>query len=246
MENRIAIVTGSVQGIGKAIALRFAEEKYMVAIHVRNQERYEEGCKLVEQCSILSGKKSICVVGDISEKAVCSEIIETVKNELGIPGILINCAGVVKYAPIEKFSEEKYRYVISNNQDSSYFMIQAVAPLMKKARFGRIINVSSLTTRTGGRGMSAYTASKAAIEAVTKCASLELAPFGITTNCILPGYIYTDWLSQLTEQQQKEELRKIPVGRFGEPRDVANLALFLASEDASYISGQSIEIAGGM
>lgn len=246
MNERTAIVTGSVQGIGKGIALRLAKAGYSVAVLARSSKRYDEGAEVAAQCSELSGRRSICVTGDISDKETCKRITVEIADTLGTPDILVNCAGIVKYGPVDKIAEERYKEVISNNLDSAYFMIQSVVPYMKKQKYGRIISISSLATRSGSRGMTAYTASKAAVEAVTRSAALELAPYGITVNCILPGYVRTSWLDMLTEEQKKAELERIPMGRFAETEDIANLAAFLASDEASYITSQSIAVAGGM
>ena len=246
MEKRIALVTGSVQGIGKGIALRLAKDGYSVVILARSEGRMEEGRKVAEECEKLSGSRCICVCGDISASENCKRIAGEIAEQLGSVDVLVNCAGVTDYGPIEKFSEKRYRQIIANNMDTAYFMTQAVIPAMKKKRFGRIISISSIAAPAGSKGMSAYAASKAGIEAFSRSAANELAPYGITVNCILPGYVNTSWLSALNEEYRQKELETIPAGRFGEVEDIAALAAFLASDEASYILGQSICITGGM
>ena len=201
---------------------------------------------VAEECTGKSGSRAIVLVGELSEKEVCVSLAKETAEKLGCPDTVVNCAGVSSFCPIERVSEKLYTGSIHNNLDTAFYMTQAVIPYMKKLGFGRIINISSLAAASGCKGMSAYSAAKAGIEAFTRSAAVELAQYGITANCVLPGYINTSWINKMNDEQKASELKRIPAKRFAEPEDIANAVAFFASEGASYVTAQSLVVSGGL
>ncbi len=243
---RTALITGSAGGIGQAVALRFAQKGFNIAIHIHREKSRSLAQETQELCR-KAGAPSVCIVsGDLSEPAVCKEIVSETAELIGNPDILVNNAGTVKFLPLEKTSEDNFRLVMGSCFDSAYFMTQAVVPEMKKNKWGRIVNITSLSAKTGISGLTAYTAAKGAVESFSRSAALELAPYGITVNCVSPGFVMTSWAGQMTEATIKAQAAKIPLGRFAQPEEIAAAAAFLASEDSSYITGKTIEVTGGL
>ncbi|MCR4639215.1 SDR family oxidoreductase [Ruminococcus sp.] len=244
--SKTALITGAADGIGKAAALRLAKEGYNIALHIHRDKSMDRAVETVRECKI-SGAPDTCILtGDLSDKKKCEEAVYETAERIGGPDILINNAGLVRFLPLDKTSEEIFRLVMGSCFDSTFFMTQAAVPYMKKKKWGRIINITSLSSKTGVRGLTAYTAAKGAAESFSRSAALELAQYGITVNCISPGFVMTSWAKQMTEATIKAREAEIPLGRFASPDDIAAAAAFFASEDSSYITGKTLEVTGGL
>lgn len=243
LKGKTAIITGGVRGIGKAIALAFVENGANVALCYRGNE---EAAKITEEeIGRLQGNV-ILFKGDVKDPDFAKEVISITKEAFGSVDILVNNAGITRDKLILRMNEDDFTQVIDTNLSGSFYFLKACAEVMVKQRYGRIINLSSIVGVSGNAGQSNYSASKAGIIGLTKSAAKELGRRGITVNAIAPGFIETDMTDVLSEAQKIALLNGIPVGRAGTTKDIANLALFLASEEASYITGQVIGVDGGM
>jgi 3-oxoacyl-[acyl-carrier protein] reductase len=236
---KTAIVTGGTSGIGKAIALRFAEQGAKVAIFGQNHER---GAEVVEKLRE-STESALFLPVDVSKQQevdkACGEVIEV----FGKVDILVNNAGITRDNLLLKMSEKDWDEVMAINVKSCYNVCHALVRPMVRARGGAIINMSSVVGLTGNAGQMNYAASKAAVIGLTKALAKELASRNIRVNCIAPGFIQT----AMTEGLKSEELlRAIPLGRLGTPEEVADMALFLASDLSTYVTGQVLSVDGGM
>ena len=243
LKGKTAIITGGVRGIGKAIALAFVENGANVALCYRGNE---DAAKITEEeIGRLQGNV-ILFKGDVKNPDFAKEVISITKEAFGSVDILVNNAGITRDKLILRMNEDDFTQVIDTNLSGSFYFLKACAEVMVKQRYGRIINLSSIVGVSGNAGQSNYSASKAGIIGLTKSAAKELGRRGITVNAIAPGFIETDMTDVLSEAQKIALLNGIPVGRAGTTKDIANLALFLASEEASYITGQVIGVDGGM
>ena len=243
LKGKTAIITGGVRGIGKAIALAFVENGANVALCYRGNE---DAAKITEEeIGRLQGNV-ILFKGDVKDPDFAKEVISITKEAFGSVDILVNNAGITRDKLILRMNEDDFTQVIDTNLSGSFYFLKACAEVMVKQRYGRIINLSSIVGVSGNAGQSNYSASKAGIIGLTKSAAKELGRRGITVNAIAPGFIETDMTDVLSEAQKIALLNGIPVGRAGTTKDIANLALFLASEEASYITGQVIGVDGGM
>lgn len=244
LQNQTAIVTGGTAGIGKAIALKFAEAGAKVAIMGTNAER---GAEVVEEIRALSGgDNAIFLQVDIGSTAQVDAAIKKVLEQFQQVDILVNNAGITCDQLIMKMTEEEWDRVMTVNVKSCYNTAHALVRPMMRARKGKIINVSSVVGLTGNPGQVNYAASKAAIIGFTKALALELASRSICVNCIAPGFIETNMTEVMTDSQKEATLAKIPLGKMGKPEDIANTALFLASNLSDYITGQVFTVDGGM
>jgi len=243
LEGKVAIVTGASRGIGKQIALTFAEEGAKLALCATNRERLEG---VSAEIKTKMGTEPLLFSFDIREAA---RIVETVKKTLDTHSridILVNNAGVARDQLLALMSEDDWDTVLSINLKSAFLFAKAVAKPMIRQRSGRIINMSSLVGVTGNAGQVGYAAAKGGIIAFTKSAAKELAKRNITVNAIAPGLIETDMTASLAAKIKEEFKNQIPLGRLGVPADVAHVALFLASQQSSYITGQVIRVDGGI
>ncbi len=240
LKEKVAIVTGAARGIGEAIAYRFVEEGARVTIC----DVDEAGLREVE--SRIRGMNGECLVavGNIVDRAFVKRMVDDTIGKFGALDILVNNAAITRDAILHKMTEEQWDQVIDVNLKGSFNCLQAAAIHMRERGKGTIINVSS-TARFGNPGQLNYSASKGGVVAMTRTAAKELARRGVTCNCISPGTIWTDMLKAVPENVLEGFKAGVPLGRFGEPREVANLALFLASDEASYITGQTINCDGG-
>ncbi|MGQ9655955.1 MAG: 3-oxoacyl-ACP reductase FabG [Thermodesulfobacteriota bacterium] len=240
LKEKVAIVTGAARGIGEAIAYRFIEEGAKVTIC----DVDEAGLREVE--SRIRGMSGECLVavGNIVDRAFVKRMVEDTIGKFGALDILVNNAAITRDAILHKMTEEQWDQVIDVNLKGSFNCLQAAAIHMRERGKGTIINVSS-TARFGNPGQLNYSASKGGVVAMTRTAAKELARRGVTCNCISPGTIWTDMLKAVPENVLEGFKAGVPLGRFGEPREVANLAVFLASDEASYITGQTINCDGG-
>lgn len=243
LKGKTALVTGSSRGIGRAIALELANCGVNVAVnYAGNEEKARQVVEEIEQ----TGVKAIPIQADIADevdvKAMVKEVIET----FGSLDILVNNAGITKDNLLMRMKVAEFEDVIQTNLTGAFICTKAVTRQMMKQREGRIINVASIVGVSGNAGQANYTAAKAGLIGLTKTTAKELATRNILVNAVAPGFISTDMTDQLTEEQRAGMLELIPLERLGKPEDVARSVRFLASEDANYITGQTIHIDGGM
>jgi len=243
-EGTVALVTGGNAGIGKAIARQLALAGAKVIIFGTNAER---GQSTVDEINTLTGKPTTCFYSvNVALTAEVESTVQEILEKFGHVDILVNNAGITRDGLLMKMSEEAWDEVMSTNVKSCYNLCRALARTMIKARKGKIINISSVIGLTGNAGQVNYASSKAALIGFTKALAKELAPRNICVNCIAPGFIETRMTDAMTETQKKSILDSIPLGRMGAPEDVAHIALFLASPESDYMTGQVLVIDGGM
>ncbi len=243
LEGKIAVVTGASRGIGKAVALELAAQGAEVIINYNGSgARAEEVKREIEE----KGGKAEPYQCNVADFGQCLEFISGVMKDFGRIDILVNNAGITRDGLLMKMPEEDFDDVIKVNLKGTFNTIRAVSRQMIKQRSGRIINMSSVVGLCGNAGQVNYAASKAGIIGITKSAAKELAPRGITVNAIAPGFVDTEMTAVLSDKVKEEARTQIPLGKFGKPEDIAKTAAFLASEEAGYITGQVIQVDGGM
>lgn len=243
LDGKVALVTGGSRGIGRAIAVALAREGAKVAINFAGNEKAAEETKaLVEQ----AGSEAILLKADVSDKDTDAALIDTVIKTYGKIDILVNNAGITRDSLMLRMKEDDFDAVIDTNLRSVFYLTKAAAKSMMKKRTGRIINMSSVVGLTGNAGQVNYAAAKAGVLGITKSAAKELASRGITVNAVAPGFIETDMTDVLSDTVKESLLHEIPLKRMGEPKDVANAVLFLASDQSAYITGQVIHVDGGL
>ena len=241
--SKVALITGGTTGIGKAIAVKLAKEGYDIAINYRTEnESVNSSKKEIESYNV----KCITVKGDVSNFEDCEKFVKETIEEYGKIDVLVNNAGITKDTLIMRMKEKDFTDVIDINLTGTFNVTKNVVPYMTKARNGRIINLSSVVGVTGNAGQTNYSASKAGIIGFTKSLAKELGSRNILVNAVAPGFIETKMTDVLKEQVKEEIAKNIPLKRMGVPEDVANVVKFLASEESSYITGQVINIDGGM
>ena len=239
----VALVTGASRGIGRVIAENLAAAGYDVAICYSGNE--EAALETIELCKKY-GVQSIAIKADVSNADDVAEMFAQVKTSLGTVDVLVNNAGITKDGLLIRMSEEDFDKVIDINLKGTYLCTKAAVKDMMRAKKGRIINITSIVGVQGNAGQANYAASKAGIIGFTKSVAREYGSKGITVNAVAPGFIQTAMTDGLPEAVKENYLKQIPLGRFGTPEDIANTVAFLASEKASYITGQVIEVTGGM
>ena len=239
---KVAFITGGNRGIGKEIALELARVGYDIAINYRNAENLEELKEEVSQY----GVQCMFTQGDVSNFEDCERMAKEVTNKFDRIDVLVNNAGITKDSLIMRMKKEDFDTVIDVNLAGTFNVTKNVIPIMIKQKQGRIINVSSVVGISGNAGQTNYSASKAGIIGFTKSLAKEVASRNILVNAVAPGFIATDMTSILSDTVKENINSQIPLKRMGEPKDVANVVRFLASEDSSYITGQVINIDGGM
>ncbi|MCE2983656.1 MAG: 3-oxoacyl-ACP reductase FabG [Parachlamydia sp.] len=244
LADQVAVITGGNAGIGKAIALKFAFEGAKVAILGTNLETGQAAVKEITALEGSSGAEFYQV--DVSDTVKVNEVLQTIHNKRGRVDILVNNAGVTADQLLMKMSEEDWDKVMAVNLKSCYNTCRSVVRGMMKARKGRIINISSVVGVVGNAGQVNYAASKAGMIGLTKALAKEVASRGILVNCVAPGFITTKMTEGLTDAQKDGILREIPLGKMGQPSDIANMVWFLASPLADYITGQVFCVDGGM
>lgn len=242
LKDQVALVTGGTAGIGKEIALKFAEHGAKVAIFGTNPQRGQE---VVDEIEKKGGVAAFYQV-DISKSSAVEDSVKKVLELYGHVDVLVNNAGITKDQLLMKMSEEDWDSVINVNVKSCYNTCHALIRSMMKAKKGKIINMSSVVGLTGNAGQVNYAASKAAIIGFTKALAKEVASRNICVNCIAPGFIDTKMTNILTDNQKADILTDIPMGRMGNPAEVAYVALFLASWLSDYMTGQVLTVDGGM
>ena len=227
----IALVTGASQGIGAAVALRLAKEGYTVAVHSSNREESRQKAEQVaQQCREL-GAEAACFAADVSDYAQCDKLIKDVKAAYG--RLDVNNAGITRDNLLLRMSEEQYDAVIASNQKSVFMLMKLAGSVMLRQKSGRIINMASVAGLYGNQGQVNYSASKAAVIAMTKSAAKELGARGITVNAVAPGFIETPMTDSMTDAQKESILSRITLGRTGKPEDVAAAVAVLAGEGGS-------------
>ena len=241
LEGKTVLVTGAAKGIGKAIALAFAKQGCNIVLNYRSNVS-DDTIKEIEAYNV----KCMPLQGDVSDFATAAEIVKKAKKEFGTVDVLVNNAGITKDMLLMRMSEEEFDSVIQTNLKGTFNMIRHVSSVMLKQRSGAIINMSSVVGVTGNAGQANYAASKAGVIGLTKATAKELAARGVTCNAIAPGFVDTDMTITLSDKVKEGAKGQIPLGRFGKPEEVAELALFLSSEKSDYITGQVINIDGGM
>ena len=243
LEGKVALVTGAGRGIGKAIALRFAQEGANVAFtDLAVNEAVEETVKEIEAL----GVKAKAYASNAANFEETHEVVKQVVEDFGRIDVLVNNAGITKDGLMMRMSEAQWDAVINVNLKSAFNFIHAVTPIMAKQRSGSIINMSSVVGVSGNAGQCNYSASKAGMIGLAKSIAKEMGPRGIRANCIAPGFIITEMTNQLSQEVKDAWAVQIPLRRGGTPEDVANVALFLASDLSSYVSGQVIHCCGAM
>jgi 3-oxoacyl-[acyl-carrier protein] reductase len=241
-EGRVALVTGASQGIGHACALALAREGASVAVAARNQQKLEE---LVSEITAAGGKAAAFVI-DVAEEEQVKSGIKAALAQFGKIDILVNNAGITRDQLVMRLKRADWDAVLNTNLTSAYLCIQQVIGSMLKQRWGRIINISSVFGQTGQAGQANYAASKAGLIGLTMAMAREVASRNITCNAIAPGFIETNMTAALSEEFKQNAVKSIPLGRVGTPNDIANAVCFLASEEASYITGHVLNVNGGM
>jgi 3-oxoacyl-[acyl-carrier protein] reductase len=246
LASKNAIVTGATAGIGREIALQFAKHGANVAIIGTNEERANRVLEELEALRISPEQKFTKALVNVADKKAVDSVIEKLLSELGKIDILVNNAGITKDGLLMKMTEEDWDTVIDTNLKSVFNFCQALVRPMLKAKSGKIINISSVVGLMGNAGQANYAASKAGMIGFTKALAQELASRGITVNCIAPGFIQTSMTDALNDGQKEQILKKIPMGKLGQPQNIADMALFLASSLSDYVTGQVVTVDGGM
>lgn len=275
LEGKVALVTGGARGIGKAIAIRLAEEGADIAIvYQSTKEHAESVSRLIDQIGTIDELEKLSITMDqIDTKEYASQIsksidsigvhsyicqtnvsnpeqvdkmIENVIENLGKIDILVNNAGIVRDKSFVKMTHEMWNEVLSVNLDGAFYCTKAVIGEMLERKYGRIVNISSVIGRMGNRGQANYAASKAGMIGLTQSLAKEFASKGITVNAVAPGFVETDMLKGIPQNIMSTILAQIPLGRLGKPSDIASAVAYLCSEDGSYITGQVIDVNGGL
>lgn len=238
-----AIVTGGSRGIGRAVAMRLAKDGMNLVINYRgNSAAAEETERLCREL----GAEVLLVQGDVSCAEDCEKLAAQAKEAFGRVDVLVNNAGITRDGLLARMTEEDFRAVLDVNLVGPWNMIKAVNRIMMKQRYGRIVNLSSVTGLMGNMGQTNYAAAKAGILGMTKSYAREVASRGITVNAVAPGFIDTDMTEAMPEGAKDKIITGIPMGRTGKPEDVAEAVAFLASEQAGYITGEVLRVDGGM
>jgi 3-oxoacyl-[acyl-carrier protein] reductase len=243
LSGRVALVTGGSRGIGRAIVIALAREGAKVAF-IYNASR-EAADKLVAE--LHEEKRDILAFQcDVKNKTACDDVVASVLEKWEKIDILVNNAGVIRDGLLATMSEANWDEVIGTNLNSVYYFCQAVMRPMMSARYGRIVNVSSVAAEFGNPGQTNYAASKGGVDGFTRCLATEVAKRNITVNAVAPGFIETDMTEAVRNAAGEQIIKRIPVKRLGRPDDIANAVVFLAGTEASYITGQVLRVDGGI
>jgi len=241
---RNALVTGSSRGIGRAIALELARRGHAVAIHYGKNK--EAALAVAAEAKELGAPQAVVLGADLSEAHTAGKLVTEANAALGGLDILVNNAGITRDTLLIRMKDEDWNAVIETNLSAIFHTTREAVKIMMRAKWGRIVNITSVVGILGNPGQANYVAAKAGLIGFTKAIAKEYASRGITVNAVAPGFIQSDMTANLPENVQQEYLKQIPVGRFGKPEEVAVAVAFLASEDAAYINGQTLCVDGGM
>ena len=239
LKDKTALVTGASGGIGASIAMALLKQGAKVCITGTNLEKLNK----INKDASMAFSQIVC---DLSNKEDLKKLIPSVEKDLGKIDILINNAGITRDQLMMRMKDEIWDEVIQTNLNSAFYLSKSVIKGMMKRKFGRIIQISSVVAFTGNPGQANYVASKAALVGMTKSLALEVASRNITVNCIAPGFIKTPMTETLNEVQQNQLMQKIPIQRFGMPEDIAAASVYLSSNEASYITGTTVHVNGGL
>lgn len=250
LTGRTAIVTGGASGIGRSICLRLAQEGAAVAVLDYNADGAAETAALATE----HGVEAVAVAVDVSDEASVERALDEVRAWRGDVDILVNCAGIIAIGTVEETSTEEWRRVFAVNLDGVFHTCRAVAPAMRARGSGKIINMSSWFGKAGKPNYGAYSASKAAVIGLTQSLAMEMASAGVNVNAVCPGTIFEtgmrDFADKLSAEKNlstaKERAKAIPMGRVGKPEDISRVVAFLCSDEADYMTGQSINVTGGL
>ncbi|MDF0725220.1 3-oxoacyl-[acyl-carrier-protein] reductase [Cytobacillus sp. S13-E01] len=243
LNGKVALVTGASRGIGRAIAIELARQGASVAVNYSGSEA--KAIEVVAEIKAL-GKEAIAVQADVGNAESVGAMTKEVIATFGTLDILVNNAGITRDNLLMRMKEEEWDDVININLKGVFNCTKAVTRQMMKQRSGRIINIASIVGVSGNPGQANYVAAKAGVIGLTKTTAKELATRNINVNAIAPGFITTDMTDKLAEEVKVEMLKQIPLAKFGEPKDIANVVLFLASEQSNYMTGQTLHVDGGM
>ncbi|MGF2615617.1 3-oxoacyl-[acyl-carrier-protein] reductase [Rossellomorea vietnamensis] len=243
LEGKTALVTGASRGIGREIALELARQGANVAVNYAGSEA--KANEVADEIKAM-GREAIVIQCNVADGESVQAMVKETISRFGTLDILVNNAGITRDNLLMRMKESEWDEVIDINLKGVFLCTKAVSRQMMKQRSGRIINISSIVGVSGNPGQANYVAAKSGVIGLTKTAARELAPRGITVNAVAPGFISTDMTNELSEDVKAEMLKGIPLSRFGEAKDIAKVAGFLASEDSSYMTGQTLHVDGGM
>lgn len=242
MKGKIVLVTGASRGIGQAIALAMGQQGATLV----GTSTSRDGAGHITNVLAEAGINGEGMVLDVSLEESCTQVVKAITDEYGTPQVLVNNAGITRDNILMRMKNDEWNQVINTNLTSIFHMCKAVMRGMTKARFGRIINISSIVSSMGNAGQANYAAAKAGIEGFSRSLSREVGSRNITINTVAPGFIDTDMTRGLSDDQRKIFNSQIPLGRLGKPEEVAAIVAFLASDAASYITGETLHVNGGM
>lgn len=242
LEGKIALVTGATRGIGKAIALSLSQQGAIVI----GTATSESGAQSISAYLTENSNKGKGYVLDVASAESVDSVIKSITAEFGAPTVLVNNAGITRDNLMLRMKDDEWDSVINTNLSSVYRVTKACMRGMTKAKFGRIVNISSVVGSMGNPGQANYSAAKAGLEGFSRSLAAEIASRGITVNCIAPGFIETDMTKVLPEEHKAKLVEKVPASRLGQPEEIAAAVTFLASESAGYITGETLHVNGGM
>lgn len=242
IDNKVALVTGATRGIGKAIALELAKQGAAVI----GTATTESGVQTIKSYFQAAGFSGTGVILNVTEADSIAQALESIHTQLGAPQILVNNAGITRDNLLMRMKEQEWDDVINTNLSAAFHLTKACIRDMLKARWGRIISISSVVGSTGSAGQANYAAAKAGLIGFNRSIAQEVASRGITANVVAPGFISTDMTDALTEEQKSQILSRIPLQAIGQPQDIAKAVAFLASDAAGYITGETLHVNGGM